>query len=74
MFLPHAVAAADREPTFDPPLVAAEGRAKFICGCIFSASLREEDGFAKVRIPGCLRGSLVAERITTRKKFFSLFL
>jgi hypothetical protein len=28
MFLPHAVAAADREPTFDPPLVAAEGRAK----------------------------------------------
>jgi radical SAM superfamily enzyme with C-terminal helix-hairpin-helix motif len=30
--------------------------------------------FAKVRIIGCMRGSLVAERITTAEKFFSLVL
>jgi hypothetical protein len=30
MFLSHAVAAVEGEPTCDTPLVAAEGRAKFI--------------------------------------------
>jgi hypothetical protein len=40
MFLPHAVAAADREPTFDPPLVAAEGRAKLSLSFELKGSLR----------------------------------